>query len=662
MARGGGGPTITQVAEAAGVSRATVSRVLNGRTSVDPVIGARVKDAADRLQYRPNLLARNLSTGKTFTIALVIPDLGNPMFQSILRGLSRSAEAAGYGVLIAEAGTPEKEAGIARDARRQCDAVVLVSPRMDDLALEEVLPQIEPAVVLNRRPRSAAAASVGIDYASGMRQLVQHLTRLGHRDLVYVAGPSRSAAHRERLTALNALLDADPTLTLRVLPGGAGMDAGYRSAEAVLDTGATAALAFNDLVAFGLQSRLTEFGVNVPGDISVTGFDGIELSRFAVPRLTTVGQEELDAGSVAWRLLRSRIDGGAASPDAEGAPGGLLLEPLLVVGDSTDRVPPSRVPAAVRSRSSSAASPSDLEHAPIGWVREGTDWTLLRGGELLTAALTGASMPLVHSPRPHLHPVRTLAGRAMTVTNPLDHRHHFGLSLAAPDVNGTTYWGGRTYVEGRGSTLLANHGRQVTSGADVAATGRDLRSTVRWNAHDGAPLLLEDRRLGAFVLPGHPGWGLAWRSRLEADSVPVTLTSPANKGRFGAGYGGLFWRLPTADETRVIVEGGQGESAAHGSTSPFLVVQRRHGTDWTSLLMVQDEQAQGRIDPWFVRVTDYVGVATSLAWDAPREIPLGDSLPVVVRAAVFDHAVEAGEVPAIIAEMPEPGSFDDAEG
>ena len=166
MARGSGGPTITQVAEAAGVSRATVSRVLNGRTSVDPQIGARVKEAADRLQYRPNLLARHLSTGRTHTIALVIPDLSNPMFQAILRGLSRSAEADGYSVMIAEAGAPEKEAGIARDARRQCDAVVLVSPRMDDLALEELLAQVEPVVVLNRRPRSRQVASIGIDYAS----------------------------------------------------------------------------------------------------------------------------------------------------------------------------------------------------------------------------------------------------------------------------------------------------------------------------------------------------------------------------------------------------------------------------------------------------------------------------------------------------------------
>ena len=267
MARGRGGPTITQVAEAAGVSRATVSRVLNQHPSVDPGIGARVLEAAQLLQYRPNVTARNLSTGRTRTIALIIPDLGNPMFQSLLRGISRAAEADGYSVLVAEAGSPDTEAGLARDARRQCDAIMLVSPRMDDLSLEEVLDQAGPVVVLNRRPLNPRTGVVAIDYASGMHQLVEHLRELGHRDLVYVAGPPRSAAHRERLAALHSLTGADPSLTLQVLPGGATMSAGYEAAEAVLASQATAALAFNDLVAFGLQSRLNEFGVNVPGDI-----------------------------------------------------------------------------------------------------------------------------------------------------------------------------------------------------------------------------------------------------------------------------------------------------------------------------------------------------------------------------------------------------------
>jgi len=647
MARGRGGPTITQVAESAGVSRATVSRVLNDHPSVDPDIGARVREAARRLHYRPNVIARNLSTGRTRTIALIIPDLANPMYQSLLRGISRAAEADGYSVLVAEAGSPDAEATLARDARRQCDAIMLISPRMDDLSLEEVIEQADPVVVLNRRPLNPRTGVVSIDYASGMRQLVEHLRALGHRDLVYVAGPPRSAAHRERLAALHSLTGADPSLTLRVLPGGATMSAGYEAAEAVLASQATAALAFNDLVAFGLQSRLNEFGVNVPGDVSVTGFDGIELTRFAVPRLTTVGQEALDAGAVAWSLLHARL----TPSDAPEGGGVTVLEPLLQIGDSTGRVPPSRVPSAPGTGGEEDPFAEDLAHLPFGWVREGRDWTLLAGGTLLAAAVSGRSMPPVHSPRPHLHPVRTLAGRAMTVTNPSDHRHHFGLSLTMPDVDGTTYWGGRTYVEGRGSTLLANHGVQESLEESLDRSGHELSSRVQWRAHDGGDLLHEDRSLDTFLLPGPRGWGLRWRSRLRPGTGPVTFTSPANRGRLGAGYGGLFWRLPDADEVRVLVEGGRGEAIAHGSLSPFVIVQRRHGNAWSSLLMVQDEEAQGRIDPWFVRASDYLGAGTSLAWDAPRHLEPGAHLDVVVRVAVLDHPVSGDEVPELLSAI-----------
>lgn len=653
MARSSGGPTITQVAEAAGVSRATVSRVLNGRTSVDPSIGARVREAADRLQYRPNLTARYLSTGRTYTIALVIPDLGNPMFQAILRGISRTAEADGYSVLVAEAPSPEREAATARDARRRCDAVVLVAPRMDDVTLEELVEQISPVVLVNRRSAHPRIASVGIDYTAGMRQLVQHLEDLGHRDLLYVAGPPRSAANRERLRALNALTDANPAMSLRTIQGGSMMSDGFQVAEQVLDSGATAALAFNDLSAFGLLARLNELGVAVPGDLSVTGFDGIALTRYAVPSLTTVAQEELDAGAAAWALLAPHIEG-TRSDGADGstAPGHVLLEPQILVGDSTGRVPPSRVPSRPSGPSAAATTGIDRTDKPLGWVREGRDWTLLHGGTLLTVATSGASMAPVHSPRPHLHPVRSLGGHAMTVTNPVDHRHHFGLSLALSDVNGTTYWGGRTYVEGQGPTLLSNQGRQESLSEELAENGRDLHAEVRWRRHDGTELLLEHRRIGAFLLPDHRGWGLTWASRLEADRGDLHLTSPATRGRHGAGYGGLFWRLPSADETRILVREGRGESVAHGSTSDFIVISRRHGTDWTSLLMVQDEQAQGRIDPWFVRLMDYVGVGTSLAWSEPRDIPASQSLDVRVRAAVLDQLVEADEVDALLAEMP----------
>lgn len=651
MARSSGGPTITQVAEAAGVSRATVSRVLNGRTTVDPQIGARVREAADRLQYRPNLTARYLSTGRTMTVSLVIPDLGNPMFQSMMRGVTRAAEADGYGVLVAEATSPEREAAIARDARRQCDAVVLVAPRMNDLELEALIPQISPVVVLNRHLPDPRVASVGIDYASGMSQLVGHLESLGHSDLLYVSGPPRSAAHQERLAALNALMDASPGLSLRTLLGGSTMTDGHRVAEQVLDSGATAVIAFNDLVAFGLLARLNQFGVDVPGDLSVTGFDGIELSRFAVPTLTTVGQEELGTGAIAWDLLHRQLSPDSAPEPTDHA----LLTPRLIVGDSTGRVPPSRTPPAVAATPPVGLPADDLARTPLRWTPQDGAWQLEHGAAVLGVLADGSAMAPVHSPRPHLHPLRTLAGRAMTEVTPVDHRHHHGVSLALPDVNGTTYWGGRTFLEGRGSTLLSNHGVQHAGPAAASPDDRSLHAPVRWCAHDGRDLLTEQRTLTASLLPDAPGWGLHWRSSLTADVEPLHLTSPATRGRVGAGYSGLFWRLPGADETRILVEGGEGEALAHGSTGEAVVVQRRHGGSWSTLVLVQDREAQGRVDPWFVRASDYVGIGPSLAWEHARDVPLGESLEISVRAVLLDRRASVEEIPELLAAMAAPG-------
>ena len=642
------GPTITQVAEAAGVSRATVSRVLNGRTSVDPGIGARVREAADRLQYRPNLTARYLSTGRTMTVSLVIPDLGNPMFQSILRSLTRAAEADGYGVLVAEASTPEREAGIARDARRQCDAVVLVAPRMNELELEALVPEIAPVVVLNRSLEDPRIASVGIDYASGMSQLVRHLEALGHRDLLYVSGPPRSAAHQERLSALNALADTRPALSFRTILGGATMTAGHRVAEQVLESGATAVLAFNDLVAFGLLARLNQFGVDVPGDLSVTGFDGIELSRFAVPTLTTVDQEELDTGAVAWSLLHRQLDPSRAPEPTEHA----LLTPRLLLGDSTGRVPPSRAPSMQAVPATAEQPRREPDRSPLRWVQQNGAWNLTHGSTLLSTAVDGSAMVPVHSPRPHLHPVRSLDGRPTTVVTPVDHRHHYGVSLALPDVNGTTYWGGRTFVEGRGSTLLSNHGTQQVRATRASEDGSSLLSQIAWLSHEGRDLLTEQRTLSATLLPEERGWALAWHSILTPGPEPLHLTSPATRGRPGAGYGGLFWRLPGADETRVLVEEGTGEALAHGSSGAAVVIQRRHDNSWSSLVMVQDGQDQGRIDPWFVRASDYVGVGPSLAWDDAREVPLGATLEISLRMLLLDRQVSIDEVPQLLGVVP----------
>ncbi|WP_030450855.1 DUF6807 family protein [Herbidospora cretacea] len=207
------------------------------------------------------------------------------------------------------------------------------------------------------------------------------------------------------------------------------------------------------------------------------------------------------------------------------------------------------------------------------------------------------------SPRPYLHPVRTLAGVPVTEVNPADHVHHLGASIAVADVSGRNFWGGRTYVRGRGPTWLNNHGVQN----HVAFTRRDehaFTETLRWTGVDGLDLIEETRRVAA--RPLRRGWALDVEFTLaNLTREPLTIESSATKGRAGAGYGGFFWRAPGASADRTAFTAWDDEP--HGSRAPWLAMS---ADDWT-LVFVQDA------DPWFVRIDEYPGAGPALAWEVP---------------------------------------------
>lgn len=307
--------TIGDVAAAAGVSRATVSRVMNGLSTVDPAIAQRVRDAAERLSYRPSETARNLSLGRTNTVAVVVPDLGNPMFQAMLRGVTRAAAADGYRVLVADTQeSADAELDVATEARRRCDALVLCAPRMGDERLAELLETAAPVVVINRAVPSEAIPQVAIDYAQTIDLLVEHLFGLGHTHLAYLGGPTASASNRLRLAGLSAAEQRHPELRIQRMTVGSSLDDGYSATDAVLASGVTAVVAFNDLVALGLLSRLRELNIAVPDRLSVVGVDDIPFSSFSEPRLTTVSVPQAELGDSSWHQLRlamtgKRVDG-----------------------------------------------------------------------------------------------------------------------------------------------------------------------------------------------------------------------------------------------------------------------------------------------------------------------------------------------------------------
>lgn len=306
--------TIADVANSAGVSRATVSRVVNGLSTVDPAIADRVRAAITRLDYRPSETARNLSLGRTHTVAVVVPDLGNPMFQAILRGVTRAAGEDGYRVLVGdtqEVALAEKDAAL--EARRRCDALVLCAPRMDEARLAEVLAATSPVTLVNRASDDPGVPQVSMDYSQAIGLIVDHLVQLGHRRLVYLGGPAASASNRLRVAALGVAEARHPDLRIDRRTVGSNLDDGWAAAEDVLASGATGVVAFNDLVALGLLSRLRELDVDVPGRISVVGVDDIPYGRYSDPTLTTVSVPQEELGIEAWRRLRRAIDG--ATPE-----------------------------------------------------------------------------------------------------------------------------------------------------------------------------------------------------------------------------------------------------------------------------------------------------------------------------------------------------------
>ncbi|WP_182112423.1 MULTISPECIES: LacI family DNA-binding transcriptional regulator [unclassified Actinotalea] len=325
--------TIADVARVAGVSRATVSRVMNGRVIRDTEVALRVRRVVRELEYSPSSTAQSLSLGVTHTVAIVLPDLGNPMFQQILRGLNAAAATAGYRVLVCDSEEdPSAEEALVREARRRSDAVVVCSSRLPYDDLRALLSTVTPAVAINRQPDLADVPVVTIDYERATRALVEHLLDLGHRRLAYLQGPSSSRPNRARLRALSALEREHDALEVTRLSCGVTLDAGYAAWPAVAAAGATAVVAYNDVVALGLLARLGEEQVPVPGRLSVVGFDDIAFSRFSAPPLTTVRVSLADVGAAAWREVEALLHGVATQ-------GTTHFVPELTVRRSTGPAP-----------------------------------------------------------------------------------------------------------------------------------------------------------------------------------------------------------------------------------------------------------------------------------------------------------------------------------
>ncbi|TWP36615.1 LacI family DNA-binding transcriptional regulator [Leekyejoonella antrihumi] len=293
--------TILDVARESGVAPSTVSRAFTKPGRVNDVTREHILGVAERLGYAPNPMARALESGHTNTLALLVPDITNPYFAGVIKGAERAVARSGRTLVLGD--TQESAAAEEQLVRRlgpAVDGFVLSASRLPDDGLRRAA-EVNTLVLLNRA--IPGIASVVADYASGTRQIIDHLASHGHQSAVFLAGPPESWSGRMRWDGLRAAA-TDMNMTVkRIGPYAPTLDSGPAAADAVITSHATAAVCHNDMLAIGVIRRLVERGVRVPQDVSVIGFDNIFGADICTPLLTTLAEHTQDAGARAVDAL-----------------------------------------------------------------------------------------------------------------------------------------------------------------------------------------------------------------------------------------------------------------------------------------------------------------------------------------------------------------------
>jgi LacI family transcriptional regulator len=291
--------TILDVAALAGVHAATVSRTINVPEKVAPETRRRVEEAVRELGFVPNRAARGLITGRTGNVAVIVPDITNPHFASLVRSVERSARQSDLQVLLVDTGEhPEEELRAVESLSREVDGFIIMSPRRIHRALGAL--GSTPAVFVNRPVRQHA--SILLRTAPAVAEAVVHLAGLGHRRLAYLGGPRGSWAASERRKAVQQS-GAERMEVVELAVDEPTFEAACAVVSAIVDSGASAVLAFNDQMALGVIAGLRILGIAVPDDISVVGFDDVPMAAMVAPPLTTISLPTGEVGAVAMAML-----------------------------------------------------------------------------------------------------------------------------------------------------------------------------------------------------------------------------------------------------------------------------------------------------------------------------------------------------------------------
>lgn len=327
--------TIKDVAALAGVSFTTVSHVMNKTRPVSEPVEAKVRAAIRQLNYVPSGVARSLRARQTGTIGLLVPNNTNSYFAELARGIEDYCERNGYCVFLCNSDDDlRKQQNYLRVLREKRIDGLIVASAGDDAVLIELLAATRvPVVMVDRQITGLEADAVQIDHEAGAYLAARHLLELGHRAIGCIGGPQGMDVSMLRIAGFRrAMAERDvPVLPEAIVQSDFSSPGGYAAAKRLFQTfKASAIFASNDMMGIGALRAAAELGLRVPHDVSVIGFDDIELGRYVFPALTTVGQPILSLGEATAQTLLARISGGLS-----GAPHRQILPPRLTVREST---------------------------------------------------------------------------------------------------------------------------------------------------------------------------------------------------------------------------------------------------------------------------------------------------------------------------------------
>jgi DNA-binding LacI/PurR family transcriptional regulator len=307
---------IRTIASAANVSIATVSRTINRVPTVNPQIAKRVWEVIEELDYFPNTQARALVSGRSRIFGLIVSEITNPFFPELIQGFEDIAVEHGYEILVSSTNHDPKRMShcIRRMLERKVDGVAVMTFGIEEPLLDQLAKRKVPLVFIDVGPKRPGISLLKVDYHHGIRQGVQHLVALGHKDIAFISGPATLHSAQSRLSAFStSLKESDITPNPAwTLEGDHTMEGGIAAMERLLAENGkkipTAVMCSNDMTAIGVLHKLYRAGLRVPDDLSVIGFDDIHIAEVTIPPLTTIQMSRFELARAAVAALRAQVE------------------------------------------------------------------------------------------------------------------------------------------------------------------------------------------------------------------------------------------------------------------------------------------------------------------------------------------------------------------